>query len=46
MLEKPNKDDRYLVKYLLSLFGFSSIMYKLLVALFVIELYARNSVPF
>ena len=37
MLEKPNKDNRYLVKYLLSLFVFSNIMYKLLVVLFVIK---------
>ena len=31
-------------KYLLSLFGLSNIMYKLLVTLFVIKLYARNSI--
>ena len=45
MLQKPNKDNKYLVtKYLLSFIGFSNIMYKLLVILFVIKLYARNIV--
>ena len=35
-------NPQYFTKYLLSLFGFSNIMYKLLVILFVIKLYARK----
>ena len=41
---KENPKIQYFTKYLLSLFGFSNIMYKLLVILFVIKLYARISI--